>query len=159
MNVRNVFVRELWLKKNVTQASKEWPQTIQFPGEKKYNNTLLTDIWAKLCTFILKKMIKMQTVAYSCFLTPDTSWSNSLGMSEFWWGLTNLERVKWKQKSYNHIFKGFVSSDLWNKFIYKEIRRIIARLSFCRCLQHKIHPAFKLNPNHHWVTILQEPDI
>lgn len=66
---------------------------------------------------------KMQTVAYSCFLTPDTSWSNSLGMSEFWWGLSNLERVKWKQKSYNHIFKGFVSSDLWNKFIYEEIRR------------------------------------
>lgn len=66
---------------------------------------------------------KMQTVAYSCFLTPDTSWSNSLGMSEFWWGLSILERVKWKQKSYNHIFKGFVSSDLWNKFIYEEIRR------------------------------------
>lgn len=66
---------------------------------------------------------KMQTVAYSCFLTPDTSWSNSLGMSEFWWGLGNLERVKWKQKSYNHILKGFVSSDLWNKFIYEEIRR------------------------------------
>lgn len=66
---------------------------------------------------------KMQTVAYSCFLTPDTSWSNSLGMSEFWWGLSNLERVKWKQKSYNHILKGFVSSDLWNKFIYEEIRR------------------------------------
>lgn len=66
---------------------------------------------------------KMQTVAYSCFFTPDTSWSNSLGMSEFWWGLSNLERVKWKQKSYNHIFKGFVSSDLWNKFIYEEIRR------------------------------------
>lgn len=66
---------------------------------------------------------KMQTVAYSCFLTPDTSWSNSLGMSEFWWGLSNLERVKWKQKSYNHILKGFVSSDLWNKFIYEEIKR------------------------------------
>lgn len=66
---------------------------------------------------------KMQTVAYSCFLTPDTSYSNSLGMSEFWWGLSNLERVKWKQKSYIHIFKGFVSSDLWNKFIYEEIRR------------------------------------
>lgn len=119
MNVRNVFVRELWFKKNMTQASKERPQTIQFPGEKAQQYSTHRHLGKVVYIYFEK----MQTVAYSCFLTPDTSWSNSLGMSEFWWGLSNLERVKWKQKSYNHIFKGFVSSDLWNKFIYEEIRR------------------------------------
>lgn len=83
---------------------------------------------------------KMQTVAYSCFLTPDTSWSNSLGMSEFWWGLSNLERVKWKQKSYNHIFKGLFLLICEISSYMKRLDEIIARLSFCRCLQHKFTP-------------------
>lgn len=113
----NFDSRKIWRKR---QKNDRKPFNIR--GEKAQQYSTHRHL-GKVVYIFFEKMIKMQTVAYSCFLTPDTSWSNSLGMSEIWWGLSNLERVKWKQKSYNHIFKGFVSSDLWNKFIYEEIRR------------------------------------
>lgn len=84
-----------WVKKNMTQASNERPQTLQFSEQKAQQYSTHRHL-GKIVYIYFEKIIKMQTVAYSCFLTPDTSWTISLGMAVLCWGFRNLERVKWK---------------------------------------------------------------